>query len=229
MALADAQSMTAIQQTEPTRTSRQRMIETQLRRRGISDPRVLAAMASVPRELFVTGSTLELAYEDMPLAIGYGQTISQPYIVALMAEALQLEPGDVVLEIGTGSGYAAAVLSLIAGRVYTIERVPELAKLARERLDALGYRMVSVATGDGTLGWSEHAPFQAIVCAASGPVVPKSLLDQLDVGGRLVMPIDSEDGQTLVRVERITRDEYTTTNLGGVRFVPLIGKEGWPA
>jgi protein-L-isoaspartate(D-aspartate) O-methyltransferase len=204
------------------------MIDTQLRRRGITDPRVLAAMAAVPRELFVTPTTVRMAYEDTPLPIAAGQTISQPYIVAFMTEALELEPGDVVLEIGTGSGYAAAVLSMIASRVYTIERVPELATTAADRLATLGYRQVTVKCGDGTLGWPEHAPFQAIVCAASGPTVPKSLLDQLDIGGRLVMPIDSAKGQTLVRVTRVARDEFVTTDLGAVRFVPLIGEEGWP-
>jgi len=204
------------------------MIDTQLRRRGITDPRVLAAMAAVPRELFVTPTTVRMAYEDTPLPIAAGQTISQPYIVAFMTEALELEPGDVVLEIGTGSGYAAAVLSMIASRVYTIERVPELATTAADRLATLGYRQVTVKCGDGTLGWSEHAPFQGIVCAASGPTVPKSLLDQLDIGGRLVMPIDTANGQTLVRVTRTSRDEFVTTDLGAVRFVPLIGEEGWP-
>lgn len=210
-----------------TVTSRQRMIETQLRRRGVRDPRVLAAMAAVPRELFVTPSTVAMAYDDTPLPIEYGQTISQPFIVAYMTEALQLEPGDVVLEVGTGSGYAAAVLSMIAGRVYTVERVPQLAETARERLATLGYRQVEVKCGDGTLGWPEHAPFQAIVCAASGPTVPQSLLDQLDILGRLVMPIETPHGQTLVRVTRRSRTEFTTVDLGAVRFVPLIGEQGW--
>lgn len=216
------------QPPDVTPTSRQGMIDAQLRHRGITDPRVLAAMAAVPRELFVAAPTVRMAYEDMPLPIAHGQTISQPYIVALMVEALQLEPGDVVLEIGTGSGYAAAVLSMIAGRVYSIERVPELAATARERLAVLGYRQIEVKCGDGTLGWPEHAPFQAIVCAASGPSVPKSLRDQLDIGGRLVMPLDTAYGQTLVRVTRVSHDRYETTDLGPVRFVPLIGKEGWP-
>ena len=204
------------------------MIETQLRRRGITDPRVLAAMAAVPREAFVAAPTKRLAYEDTPLPLAHGQTISQPYIVAYMAEALKLEPGDVVLEIGAGSGYAAAVLSMIAGRVYTIERVPELCESARERLSTLGYRQVEVRCGDGTRGWAEHAPFQAIVCAASGPNAPRSLLDQLDLGGRLVMPIDTQYGQTLIRITRVGHDEYKTEDLGAVRFVPLIGEEGWP-
>jgi len=145
-----------------------------------------------------------------------------------MAEALHLEPGDVVLEVGAGSGYAAAVLSMIAGRVYAIERVPELCDAARERLASLGYDQVEIKCGDGTLGWPEHAPFQAIVCAAAGPAVPPSLLEQLDIGGRLVMPIETARGQTLVRIDRLTRDDYVTTDLGGVRFVPLIGAEGWP-
>lgn len=204
------------------------MIDWQLRRRGISDPRVLAAMAAVPRDQFVAAANVRNAYEDTPLPIEHGQTISQPYIVAFMAEALELEPGDVVLEIGAGSGYAAAVLSMIASRVYTVERVPELAATASERLAKLGFHQVEVKCADGTLGWAEHAPFQAIVCAASGPSAPRSLLEQLDIGGRLVMPIDTRRGQKLVRIKRITHDEYTTTDLGPVRFVPLIGEEGWP-
>jgi protein-L-isoaspartate(D-aspartate) O-methyltransferase len=184
-------------------------------------------MSAVPRELFVSPSAVTMAYEDMPLPIAHGQTISQPYIVAAMAEALLLEPGDIVLEIGAGSGYAAAVLSLIAGHVYAMERIPELCDEARDRLHTLGYSQVEVKCGDGTLGWSEHAPYQAIVCAASGPRVPQALLDQLDIGGRLVMPVENARGQKLVRVMRVSREEYITSDLGAVRFVPLIGKEGW--
>ena len=213
-----------------TRESRQRMIEQQLRRRGITDERVLAAMAAVPREAFVSEPTLKLAYEDTPLPIEHGQTISQPYIVALMAEALKLAPGDVVLEVGAGSGYAAAVLSMIAGKVYAIERVPQLCETARERLGELGFRQVEIKCGDGTLGWREHAPYQAIVCAASGPTVPTALLEQLDICGRLVMPVDRNDViQRLVRITQVRRGEYETEDLGAVRFVPLIGEQGWSA
>ena len=209
--------------------ARQRMIDSQLRRRGISDPRVLAAMATVPREHFVTPSTISVAYEDTALPITHGQTISQPYIVAFMAETLELGPRDTVLEIGTGTGYAAAVLSLIVNRVYTIERVPELCESARERLRALGYGGVEVRCGDGTLGWPEHAPYQGITCAASGPAAPRSLLAQLDIGGKLVMPIDTAYGQKLMRFKREGRDDYATVDLGVVHFVPLIGEEAWPA
>lgn len=192
------------------------------------DPRVLAAMEAVPRESFVTAPTTPLAYEDTALPLEHGQTISQPYIVAFMAEALKLQPGDVVLEVGAGSGYAAAVLSLIAGKVYAIERVPELCESARERLQRLGYDHIEIKCGDGTRGWPEHAPFQAIVCAAAGPSAPPSLLDQLDIGGRLVMPIDTfDDGQQLVRITRMSRDDFEHEDLGAVRFVPLIGEEGW--
>lgn len=207
---------------------RRSMVEHQIRGRGITAPAVVKAMEAVPREALVPPDLAGSAYDDCPLPIGAGQTISQPYVVALMAAALDLGPGERVLEIGTGSGYAAAVLAEIAGQVYTIERHPELADAARRRLAELGFDNIEVRCGDGTLGWPEHAPFQAIVCAASGPSVPKSLLDQLDIGGRLVMPIDTTYGQTLVRVTRESRDEYVTTDLGAVRFVPLIGEEGWP-
>jgi protein-L-isoaspartate(D-aspartate) O-methyltransferase len=198
-----------------------------LRHRGISDARVLAAMAAVPRELFVAPATLPLAYADTALPLSHGQTISQPYVVALMAEVMQIDPSDVVLEIGTGSGYAAAVLSMLAARVYTIERIPELADAARDRLATLGYHNVEVACGDGTLGWPARAPFRSIACAASGPAAPRSLLEQLDIGGRLVMPVAIGSGQTLVRITRVGLAAYSTTQLGPVQFVPLVGEEGW--
>ena len=160
--------------------------------------------------------------------IGSGQTISQPYIVALMTEALQLSPGDRILEIGTGSGYAAAVLSRIAESVFSIERIQALAKDAADRLKLLGYRNVHVACGDGTRGWPEHAPFDAIVVTAGGPHVPQSLLDQLKVGGRLVMPVGNQaHEQQLIRVTRLSPDRFDEEELGQVVFVPLIGKEGW--
>jgi protein-L-isoaspartate(D-aspartate) O-methyltransferase len=203
------------------------MVEQQIRARGVSDPRVLAAMEAVPREAFLPQELAELAYDDRPLPIEVGQTISQPYIVALMTEALRLRPEEDVLEIGTGSGYAAAVLAGIARRVYTIERHAELADSARERLARLGYHNVEVRLGDGTLGWPERAPFAAIVAAASGPEVPAALIAQLTIGGRLVMPVGSSYVQELVRVTRVGRAEVRREDLGAVQFVPLIGEQGW--
>ena len=206
---------------------RQRMVDEHLRARGIINPRLLQAMAEVPRESFVPSALTEFAYEDRPLPIPAGQTISQPYIVALMIEALRLSPDDDVLEIGTGSGYAAAVLSRIAHHVYTIERHAELADAARERLAALGYHNVDVRCGDGTLGWPEHAPYTAIIAAAAGPDAPQALLDQLAIGGRLVMPVGESRAQELIRVTRVSSREFHREELGGVRFVPLIGTHGW--
>ena len=209
--------------------ARRRMVEAQIARRGVRDPAVLAAMAEVPREEFVPAHRAGDAYGDAPLPIGEGQTISQPYIVALMTEALRLTRGDRVLEIGTGSGYAAAVLSEIAAEVYTIERLAPLADSARHRLADLGYDTVHVQCGDGTLGWPEHAPYDAIVATAGGPEVPNALLEQLAIGGRLVMPVGaSPHEQHLVRVVRKTADDYDHEDLGAVAFVPLIGAQGWP-
>lgn len=208
--------------------SRRLMIEAQLIARDITDHRVLSAMAKVPRELFVPAEAVAEAYADHALAIGSGQTISQPYIVALMAQALEIGPRDRVLEIGTGSGYSAAVLSLLGDEVYTIERLPELARTARERLATLDYRRIHVQCSDGSLGWPEHAPYQAISVTAAGPTVPSSLLGQLAIGGRLVMPIDDDGDQTLVRVTRTGHNTYRTDDFGGVQFVPLIGEEAWP-
>jgi protein-L-isoaspartate(D-aspartate) O-methyltransferase len=206
---------------------RQRMVETQLRHRGIRDPRVLEAMGRVEREALVSPELAEFAYDDRPLPIAAGQTISQPYIVALMAEALEIEPGDRVLEIGTGSGYAAAVLAELADRVYTVERHAELARTAQARLAALGYDNIEVLCGDGTRGWPEHAPYQAIAVAAGGPEAPPALLEQLAVGGRLVIPVGPQRIQRLVRITRLSETELQREDLGGVRFVPLIGEQGW--
>lgn len=207
---------------------RERLIENALRNRGIADQAVLRAMREVPREEFVDEELREFAYRDSPLPIGSGQTISQPYIVALMTEALELTSRDRVLEIGTGSGYAAAVLSKIAKDVYTVERLGELAKSAQARLKRLGYRNVHVLHGDGTLGWEEQAPFDAIVVTAGGPQVPPTLLEQLRIGGRLVIPVGQEKHeQTLIRVVRRENGEFEEEDLGGVLFVPLIGQEGW--
>jgi protein-L-isoaspartate(D-aspartate) O-methyltransferase len=207
--------------------TRQLMIDRDLKARGIRDPKVLAAMAAVPREAFLPPEMAEFAYEDRPLPIAVGQTISQPYIVALMTEALHLQPTDTVLEIGTGSGYAAAVLAEIAGRLYTIERHRELADAARTVLLDLGYDRVEVRCADGSLGWPEHAPYQAIVVAAGGPDLPPALLEQLAIGGRLVMPVGPSRTQKLVRITRVARDQYRREDLGDVMFVPLVGAQGW--
>ncbi|MBA3541298.1 MAG: protein-L-isoaspartate(D-aspartate) O-methyltransferase [Deltaproteobacteria bacterium] len=211
----------------PASARRELMVETQIRARGIHDPRVLAAMREVPREAFLPPALEPLAYEDRALPIEANQTISQPYIVALMIDALGLRADDDVLEVGTGSGYAAAVLARVARRVYTIERIPELAELARTRFAELGYATIEVKCDDGTLGWPEHAPYSAIVVTAGGPSVPRALLAQLAIGGRLVMPVGPSRAQQLVRVTRINQTEVQGENLGEVMFVPLIGKHGW--
>jgi protein-L-isoaspartate(D-aspartate) O-methyltransferase len=210
-----------------TTAQRLRMVERHIRGRGVRDERVLAAIASVPREAFLPEELAEFAYEDRPLPIEAGQTISQPYIVAAMIAALHLRGDEHVLEIGTGSGYAAAVLARVARRVYTIERHRELADVARARLLALGFDNVEVKCGDGTLGWPEHAPYGGIVAAASGPDVPRALLDQLAIGGRLVIPVGTSRAQQLVRVTRTAEDHHEREELGPVVFVPLIGAHGW--
>ncbi|MFW5967115.1 MAG: protein-L-isoaspartate(D-aspartate) O-methyltransferase [Persicimonas sp.] len=208
---------------------RERMVEEQLVRRGVQDEAVLEAMRQVPREEFVPEKYRVTAYSDRPLPIGEGQTISQPYMVAMMTEALKLRPEDKVLEIGTGSGYAAAVLGQIADQVFTVERHERLAEQARRRLEKLGYDNIHVRHADGTRGWAEEAPFDAIVAAAAGPTVPDSLKTQLALGGRLVIPVGQRIGaQTLVRVTRHDDDEgFDQETLGAVRFVPLIGSEGF--
>jgi protein-L-isoaspartate(D-aspartate) O-methyltransferase len=207
---------------------RRRLVEHQIKRRGISDPAVLAAVESVPREAFLPPELAEFAYLDRALPIEKGQTISQPYIVALMTEALQLKPQDRVLEVGTGSGYAAAILAKVAREVYTIERHAELAEQAARRLQEQGHDNVHVLHADGTLGWPEHAPYDAIVVAAGGPDVPRPLLDQLTIGGRLVIPVGEEKTlQSLVRVTRTGANEYHRDELGDVQFVPLVGAGGW--
>ena len=203
------------------------MVQRQIARRGIRDERVLAALREVPREAFVSEELAEFAYDDTPLPIEAGQTISQPYIVAVMVEALKPAAGDRMLEIGAGSGYAAAVLSRAVGEVYAVERHGELAELATRRLAALGYTNVHVRQGDGSLGWPEEAPFQGIAVAAGGPHIPRALLDQLAIGGRLVMPVGPTRLQQLIRVTRTSATEYVREDLTDVRFVPLIGEQGW--
>jgi protein-L-isoaspartate(D-aspartate) O-methyltransferase len=207
---------------------RREMVDRQIAARGVRSGSVLQAMNKVPRELFLSQDMQEFAYEDSPLGIAAGQTISQPYIVALMTEALDLKGGERVLEIGTGSGYAAAVLGEIAAQVYTIERIDELAKSAAALLDKLGYANVHVIHGDGTLGWEPAAPYDAIIVAAGGPEVPETLKQQLKVGGRLVIPVGSiPRAQELVRVTRISKDQFRSEDIADVRFVPLVGKKGW--
>ncbi len=206
---------------------RRTMVETQIAERGIRDERVLAAMRAVPREAFVDAGLREFAYEDSPLPIEDGQTISQPYIVARMIEAAEIGPGDSVLEVGAGSGYAAAVVARIAARVRAIERHPGLARQAAARLAELGCEHVEVRAGDGTTGWPEAAPFDAILVAAAGPDVPEALQSQLAIGGRLVMPVGGGDTQQLVKITRRSADEFERELLGAVTFVPLIGRHGW--
>ena len=204
------------------------MVEKAIFARGVRSELVLDAMRNVPRESFLPAQLREFAYEDVPLPIEEGQTISQPYIVAFMTEALALRGGEKVLEIGTGSGYAAAVLSEIAADVYTVERHGPLAEKAAATLADLGYDNVHVLHADGTRGWPEHAPYDAIVVAAGGPVVPESLKGQLKIGGRMVIPVGTDRrAQELVRVTRIAQSEYRREDLADVRFVPLLGEEGW--
>ena len=207
---------------------RNQMVDRQIASRGVRDPRVLEAMRTVPREAFVPERFVVLAYDDSPLPIGEEQTISQPYVVALMAEALEIRPENKVLEIGAGSGYAAAVLSRLAREVYGVERHESLVREAEERLSRLGYANVHIHHGDGTLGWPEHAPYNAIVVAAGGPEIPQALLDQLAEGGRLVIPIGPDPrNQDLVRLRRRAEGGDVREVLGPVRFVPLIGAQGW--
>lgn len=207
---------------------RERMVARQIEDRGVDDPAVLAAMRAVPRELFVLGPYQQFAYDDTPLPIPANQTISQPYIVAFMIAALRLKPEDRVLEIGAGSGYAAAVLGRVAREVYTVERHFKLADYARARLAQLGYDNVWVRHGDGTLGWPEHAPYNGIIVAAGAPAVPESLRAQLAIGGRLVIPVGrSRHQQSLILIVRHDVDRFSEETLAPVAFVPLIGDEGW--
>jgi len=207
---------------------REAMVERHLKRRGITEPMILDAFREVPREAFIAGNNVHLAYGDHPLPIEAGQTISQPYIVALMIQAAGIGLRDKVLEVGAGSGYAAAVISRIAGEVIAIERQHELVEVARERLQRLGYDNVEIVEGDGTKGWRDAAPYDAILAAASGSHVPRPLVEQLAPGGRIVMPVgDPGWVQQLIKVTKNEDGTLVQQDLGGVRFVPLIGEEGW--
>ncbi|MCP5090476.1 MAG: protein-L-isoaspartate(D-aspartate) O-methyltransferase [Gammaproteobacteria bacterium] len=207
---------------------RERMVKRQIAGRGVRSDVVLKAMRKVPRERFLPRGQGPFAYDDSPLPIGDGQTISQPYIVAYMAEALELNGGEKILEIGTGSGYAAAVLAEIAADVYTVERLETLATRAKEVLDDLGYKNIHLRHGDGSLGWPEQAPFDGIMVSAGAPEVPETLKRQLKIGGRLVIPVGANKAiQDLVRVTRVEEAEFESEDLSLVRFVPLIGQEGW--
>jgi protein-L-isoaspartate(D-aspartate) O-methyltransferase len=208
---------------------REAMVMSQLRDRGIGDTAVLQAMNTVPREAFVGAAHKEMAYHDTPLPIPANQTISQPYVVALMISLLALKPDYSVLEIGTGSGYAAAVLSLLVKAVYTVERHQILIDYAQECLKRIGCENVFIRHGDGTQGWPEHAPFDGIIVAAGGPTVPAALRQQLAVGGQLVMPVGkAQRRQDLICLTRISEEQFRRKNFGPVAFVPLVGAEGWP-
>ncbi|MES0349689.1 MAG: protein-L-isoaspartate(D-aspartate) O-methyltransferase [Desulfobacteria bacterium] len=207
---------------------REKMVDTQIATRGIHDHGVLEAMRKVPRHLFVGEALQDQAYGDFPLPIGEGQTISQPYIVAEMTQALELNKDDRVLEIGTGSGYQTAILAESVFRVYTIERVRELFVMARKLLDQLGYHNVVARCSDGTIGWPDESPFEAIIVTAGAPDVPEKLVQQLAPGGRLVIPVGDRFSQTLLKFRR-DEDGVHKTDLGGCRFVKLIGEHGWKA
>ena len=202
------------------------MIDEQLAGRGITDGRVLEAMGRVPRELFVTDRDRRKAYRDMPLRIGFGQTISQPYMVAVICQAAEVREGDRVLDIGTGSGYQAAVLAELGAKVYTVERIPDLAARARERLAEAGYEGVAVHVGDGSLGLPEHGPYDAIVVAAAAPAMPESLYGELRERGRLVVPVGGQEGQRLEVIVRSPEGPAVARSVS-CRFVPLVGAEGF--
>ncbi|MCU0555007.1 MAG: protein-L-isoaspartate(D-aspartate) O-methyltransferase [Syntrophales bacterium] len=208
---------------------RKKMVDAQIRSRGIRDARVLRAMEKIPRHLFVDEGLIDQAYNDSPLPIGEKQTISQPYIVALMTEALELGGREKVLELGTGSGYQAAILAELADRVFTIERIASLAQKARRLLESLNYYNVVIRVGDGTYGWREESPFDAILVAAGSPSIPRMLVEQLAVGGRLVIPVGGRYTQNLIKLTRLSEnpDDVRQEDLGGCRFVSLIGEHGW--
>jgi protein-L-isoaspartate(D-aspartate) O-methyltransferase len=208
---------------------RMKMVDTQIRARGIRDPRVLKALEKVPRHLFVNEALRDQAYNDNPLPIDGGQTISQPYIVALMTEALELRGSEKVLEIGTGSGYQAAVLAELVDHVFSIDRIASLAGNARRLLESLNYYNIAIRVGDGTLGWKDEAPFNAVMVTAGAPDIPKTLVEQIAVGGRLVVPVGGRHSQVLMKLTRLSEsvNDVKKEDLGGCRFVDLIGEYGW--
>lgn len=207
--------------------ARRRMVEDHVIARGITDQRVIDAMMKVPRHKFVEEALEIQAYQDGPLPIGEKQTISQPYMVAVMSEALELDGSETVLEVGTGSGYQAAVLALLADRVFSLERIPSLARRARKVLDSCGYGKVNIRLADGTLGWQEMGPFEGIIVTAGAPDIPQEYLDQLAIGGRLVIPVGPRDTQVLMRITRTADNNFQEEKILGCRFVPLIGDRGW--
>ncbi len=207
--------------------ARRRMVEQQVAARGVVDQRVLDAMLTIPRHLFVETALQSHAYGDAALPIGEKQTISQPYMVAVMTAALELQGDERVLEVGTGSGYQTAVLSKLVKRVYSIERIAVLAGRARKILDQLQLSNINIKIGDGTVGWSDQAPFSGILVAAGSPDVPQKYLDQLEVGGKLVLPVGDQNQQTLIRIVRKSEDSFERQQMMGCRFVPLIGEQGW--
>jgi protein-L-isoaspartate(D-aspartate) O-methyltransferase len=208
-------------------SKRQYMVDTQIIPRGIKNPRVIEAMLKIPRHLFLDEALWPQAYEDHPLPIGEKQTISQPYIVALMTEALRLTGKEKILEIGSGSGYQTAVLAELAEQVYTIERIPTIAKRARKIFDQLQYRNIVITIGDGTSGWKEHSPYDCIIVTAASPSTPRPLFEQLVTGGRLVIPIGDEFNQELMVYVKEDGKEFKEENYGGCRFVKLVGEHGW--
>jgi protein-L-isoaspartate(D-aspartate) O-methyltransferase len=214
------------QPEDPYLPERRLMVKHQIEARGVRDPRVLNALLTVPRHLFIPPGYRKGAYGDHPLPIGHGQTISQPYIVALMTEMLDLSPSDKVLEIGAGCGYQAAILAHIARYVVTIERLPDLARFARENLESQGVRNVRVVEGDGTKGYPPDSPYDAIIITAAAPSIPSPLIDQLAEGGRIVAPVGTMEIQTLTKGIKV-QGKMCITNHGGCRFVPLIGEYGW--
>ena len=215
--------------TQPFATERFSMVESQLRQRGISDERLLAAMSKVPRHEFVSQQNWNEAYADHPIPIAEKQTTSQPYMIAAMIQAAEIKPEDRILEIGAGSGYQTAVLAELASQVFAVERYASLAETAQKTLDRLGYRNAKIVTGDGSLGLAEAAPFDAIIVSAAAPRIPQALMDQLAVGGRLLIPVGESDQQVLQLVQRNADSSTSVRTLEGCRFVPLIGEQGFVA
>jgi protein-L-isoaspartate(D-aspartate) O-methyltransferase len=207
--------------------ARDRMVQEQIVARGIQDARLIAALRKIPRHLFVDPGIVNRSYDDSALPIGEKQTLSQPFMAAQMTAALALAGGEKVLEIGTGSGYQTALLAELCFNVFSVERVRALSRKARKLLDRLGYQNIALHVGDGTIGWSEHAPYDAILVAAAAPAAPKPLLDQLATGGRLVIPVGDDQGQTLLRLTRTAQGGFKKEELGECKFVKLVGKYGW--